>query len=160
VGTSLSSEDLLRPTLSGHERIPELYNSTGFFMSSFFGGPLGAAIYGGANSHRLGRLSRDLPSLVAMTVTAFLLLLVLQEAGWLEDIAELIGGSVARNYGLIMRAMGLLTCGAIYLMHRRFFRSAKVSGAKEIPGWVPGIAAVIAGIAANGAFVSWLLKHH
>jgi hypothetical protein len=160
VGTPLSTEDLLRPTLSDHEPAPALYNSTGFFMSSFFGGPLGAAIYGGANSHRLGRLSHDLPKLAALAGAAFLLVYVLEAAGWLEGLAGFIGGNVARNYGLIMRAMGLLTCGAIYLMHRWFFRSAKVTGAKEIAGWVPGIAAVVAGIAANGAFVSWLLKHH
>jgi hypothetical protein len=160
VGPPLSNEDLLRPTLSDHERIPELYNSTGFFMSSFFGGPLGAAMYGAANSQRLGRLASDLPILAALTAAAYLLLYGLQVVGWLDDVAEFIGASAARNYGLIMRAMGLLTCGAIYLMHRRFFRSAKVSGAKEIAGWAPGIAAVVAGHVANGAFVSWLLKHH
>ena len=160
MGASLSNDDLLRPTLSGYQRSPELYNSIGFFLSAFFGGPVGAAIYGGANSHRLGRLSNDLPLLVAVVAAAFLLPLLLHDAGWLPRIAGLFGGSESRNYGLVMRASGLLTFGAIYLMHRRFFRSARVSGAKGIPGWVPGIAAVVAGIAANFAFVSWLLKHH
>ncbi|MND03926.1 hypothetical protein D3C83_239760 [compost metagenome] len=60
----------------------------------------------------------------------------------------------------MMRALGLAAFGAIYLMHRRFFRSARVSGAREISGWVPGIAAIAAGYVANGAFVSWILKHH
>ena len=85
---------------------------------------------------------------------------MLHQAGWLQRLAASIGGPAVRNYELFMRALGLLAFGAIYLMHRRFFRSAKVSGAREIPGWVPGIAAVAAGIAANAAFVSWLLKHH
>lgn len=156
----MSSEDLLRPTLSDYERVPELYNSTGFFLSSFFGGPLGAAIYGAANSHRLGRLSKDLSMLVAVVAAAFMLPYVLHEAGWLQSLAASIGGRVTRNYELLMRALGLATYGAIYLMHRRFFRSARVSGAKEIPGWVPGIAAVAAGFAANATFVSWILKHH
>ena len=59
-----------------------------------------------------------------------------------------------------MRALGLASYGTIYLMHRRFFRSARVSGAKAVSGWVPGIAAVVAGYAANAAFLTWLLKHH
>lgn len=156
----MSNEDLLRPTLSNYERAPSLYNSTGFFLSSFFGGPLGAAIYGGANSHRLGRLSSDLPLLIGVTAVAFMLPYALHEAGWLQGLAASIGGSSTRNYGLIMRALGLATYGAIYIMHRRFFRSAKVSGAREIPGWVPGAGALVAGIAANIAFVSWLIEHH
>jgi hypothetical protein len=156
----LSNEDLLRPTLSGNERVPELYNSTGFFLSSFFGGPLGAAIYGGANSHRLGRLPKDLSTLIAVVAVAFMVPYVLHDAGWLERLAASIGGSVERNYVLMMRALGLAAFGAIYLMHRRFFRSARVSGAREISGWVPGIAAIAAGYVANGAFVSWILKHH
>jgi hypothetical protein len=59
-----------------------------------------------------------------------------------------------------MRGLGLLVFGAIYLMHRQFFRSARVSGVTEVKGWVPGIAGLVAGIAANAAFVTWLLKHH
>ena len=156
----MSNEDLLRPTLSNHERTPSLYNSTGFFVSSFFGGPLGAAIYGGANSKRLGRLAADLPLLFGVTAVAFTLPYVLYEAGWLQALAATIGGSTTRNYGLIMRALGLATYGAIYVMHRRFFRAARVSGAGEIPGWVPGTVALVAGVAANAAYVSWLLKHH
>ena len=160
MGSPLSNEDLLRPTLSGYERAPELYNATGFFLSAFFGGPLGAAIYGGANSHRLTRLQKDLPLLVVVVALCFLLPLVLQDAGWLQGLAVSIGGRVERNYGLIMRAFGLVAYGAIYLMHRRFIRSARVSGAKVIPGWVPGIASIVLGYVANATFVSWLLKHH
>jgi hypothetical protein len=160
VGAPLSNDDLLRPTLSDYQRSPELYNSSGFFMSAFFGGPLGAAIYGGANSHRLGRLSKDLPLIGVVVAAAFLLPLLLHDMGWLPRLATAIGGRVTRNYELVVRAFGLLAYGAIYLMHRQFFRSARISGAKEISGWVPGIAAVVAGLAANFAFVSWLLKHH
>ena len=156
----MSNEDLLRPTLSDHQPVPELYNSTGFYMSSFFGGPLGAAIYGGANSLRLGRLSKDLPSFMILVGVAYLLPYMLHDAGWLQGLAASIGGRISRNYGLFMRVLGLVTCGAIYLMHRQFFRSARVSGAKENPGWVPGLVAFAAGMAANAAFVSWLLKHH
>jgi hypothetical protein len=160
VGASLSKDDLLRPTLSDYLRAPELYNSTGFFMSAFFGGPLGAAIYGAANSHRIGRLSKDLSLLGAVVAGAFLLICLFHDIGWLPRLATIIGDSAMRSYELIVRAFGLLAYGAIYLMHRQFFRSARISGAKQIPGWVPGIVAVVAGSVANFAFVSWLLKHH
>jgi hypothetical protein len=156
----LDNDDLLRPTLSGLGRSPALYNSTGFFLSAFFGGPVGAVLYGGANSHRLGRLVRDVPTLLVILASAFLLPLMLHNWGWLPRLAALMGGADQRNYELLMRAVGLLAFGAIYLMHRQFFRAAKVSGTAEIPGWAPGIAAVLAGMAANSAFVSWLLKHH
>ena len=69
-GHGLSNDDLLRPTLSDYRKPPALYNSTGFFLSAFFGGPLGAAMYGTANCHRLGRLSRDLPVIVGITAVA------------------------------------------------------------------------------------------
>jgi hypothetical protein len=157
---TLSNEELLRPTLGDYQRVPGLYNSTGFFLTAFFGGPLGAAIYGGANSRRLGRLGQDLPQLVLVVAGAFLLPYVLHETGWLHDVAASMGGSVARNYGLFLRGLGLLAFGAIYLMHRQFFRSARISGTKEITGWVPGITGLVAGFGANAAFVTWLLKHH
>jgi hypothetical protein len=156
----LDNEDLLRPTLSGIGRSPALYNSAGFFFSAFFGGPLGAVLYGAANSDRLGRLSKDVPMLIVVLAAAFLLPLAAHDWGWLPRLAAFIGGESRRNYELVMRALGLLAFGAIYLMHRQFFRAAKVSGTAEVSGWVPGIAAVVAGIAANSIFVSWLLKHH
>ena len=98
--------------------------------------------------------------LVAFAAAGFLVPLLLHETGWLPSLAASIGGRVARNYALFMRAMGLVTCGAIYFMHRQFFRSARVSGAREKAGWIPGLAAFAAGMAANAVFGSWLLEHH
>ena len=158
----MSNEDLLRPTLSDHERVPGLYNSTGFFMSSFFGGPLGAAVYGGANSHRLGRLQKDLPLLIGLVAVAFMLPYVLQEAGWLQGLAE----SVRRLDHAQLRTRHArardwpptalsTSCTGDFSDRRR------VSGAKEVSRLDPGHRRrTAAGVAANAAFVTWLLKHH
>ena len=155
----MSREDLLRPTLSEYRKPPALYHSTGFFLSAFFGGPVGAGLYASANSFRLARLSRDLPVIVAITAGAFLVLLELDRMRWLARLDSLIGGSEARNLEIYVRAMGIACFGALYLMHRAVFRAARVSGVKPLPGWVPGIVAVLAGYLANVAFVSWI-QHH
>jgi hypothetical protein len=155
----LSNEDLLRPTLSGTSQAA-LYNSTGFFASAFFGGPIGAAIYGGANSYRLNRLTKDVPTLLLIVAVAYYVPYVLHQHGWLQQLAEVAGGRESRNYGLFLRVLGLGAFAAIYLMHRQFFRAAKISSSTELPGWLPGIAAVLIGLFANSAFARWLLAHH
>jgi hypothetical protein len=154
----LTDEDLLRPTLSDTQRVPALYNTTGFFLSAFFGGPMGAVVYGIANSYRLGRLIKDVPTLALVLTAAYYAPFVLYQHGWLQQLTTLAGGHDTRNYELFLRALGLLSFGAIYLMHRHFFRAAAVAGSKGIPGWIPGIAAVASGVLTNAAFVQWLLN--
>lgn len=155
----MDREDLLRPTLSDYRKPPALYGSTGFILSAFFGGPVGAGVYAGANAWRLGRLSRDLPLIVALVAAAFLALLELQRAGALEQVAHWLGGSRAGNLRIIVRASGLAVFGAIYFMHRSFYRAARVAGTAPLPGWAPGLVALAAGIAANIAFTNWILEH-
>jgi hypothetical protein len=155
----LSSDDLLRPTLSDYRKPPSLYNSTGFFVSAFFGGPVGAGIYAAANSWRLGRLWRDLPIIVALVAGAFLALIELDRMGVLAGLADYLGYSKSGSIPLFIRAMGIVCFGALYLMHRVYFRAARVSGAKSLQGWVPGILALIAGYTASIAFDKWI-EHH
>jgi hypothetical protein len=151
---------LLRPTLSDYRKPPALYHSTGFFLSAFFGGPVGAGAYAGANAWRLGRLSRDLPVILCMVAAAFLAILELHRMGALDTLAGWLGGSPTRNLGLIVRAFGLATFGAIYFLHRGFYRAARVSGMKPLPGWVPAIVAVSLGLSTNFAFSAWFVAHH
>lgn len=155
----MSNEDLLRPALSEYRRPPALYGSTGFFLAGFFGGPAGIAVYAGANAYRLGRLAQDLPAIVGVTAFAFLVMLEMNEWGWLTRLAGYLGGSLERNFNVIVRAFGIACFGAIYLLHRRFFRAARVTGVEPLSAWVPGIAAVAVGLAANVAFSSWI-QHH
>jgi len=156
----LNSDDLLRPTLSEYRQSPALYNSTGMALAAFFGGPLGAGVYGAANTFRLGRLSQDLPLLLALVAAAFLLPYELHRLGVMQPIAGFLDSGPQRSFEILLRALGLGCFGAIYLMHRRFFRAAQVAGAESLQGWIPGIAAVVLGFAANTAFIAWILKHH
>jgi hypothetical protein len=156
----LSNEDLLRPTLSDYRQVPALYSSTGFFLSTFFGGPLGAVIYGLCNSQRLGRLWADMPVCVALATGAFFLVYAFQQGGQMAGIADLLGTGPRRTFEITLRAFAMASFGAIYLMHRKFFRAAQVSGSKPLSSWVPGIAAVVLGYFTNQAFIDWILKHH
>jgi hypothetical protein len=148
----LADEDLLRPSLSDTANSPSLYNSSGFFLASFFAGPAAAGVYGLANSHRLGRLKQDLPAIVALVAGSFLLLLVAYRQGWVGSLAALMDDKPTRATQLAVRVLGLACFAAIYLLHRQHYRAAQVSGVDQVSGWVPGITAVIIGMLANGAF--------
>jgi hypothetical protein len=156
----LDNDDLLRPTLSDYRQAPALYSSTGFFLSSFFGGPVGAAVYGLCNSYRLNRLATDLPVIIALAAAAFFLALVFLNGGQMAGIADLLGAPPRRTVEVVLRAFALACFGAIYLMHRRFFRTARVTGNKSLPSWIPGIAAVVLGYFANQAFIDQFVPHH
>lgn len=156
----MDNEDLLKPTLSEYRQVPALYGSTGFFLSSFFGGPVGAAFFGLCNSQRLNRLWKDLPVIVAIAAAAFFVVFLLQSGGTMASIADLIGTSPRRTLEITLRALSLAAFGGIYLMHRKFFRAARVSGMTPLSSWVPGIAAVLLGFWANTAFIDWFLAHH
>jgi hypothetical protein len=150
----------LRPTLSEFRQAPALYSSTGFFVSSFFGGPLAAGIYGTFNSYRLNRLSGDLPVHVALVAGAYFLTLVFQNGGQMAAIGDVLASRPARTVEIVLRVFGLATYFAIWSLHRRFFRTAQVTGAKSLSGWLPGVIAFGAGFAANQAFFAWIIHHH
>jgi hypothetical protein len=135
-----------------------LYGSTAFFFSSFFAGPMGAGVYGAFNSHRLGRLRQDLPVVLLLVAGSFFLIALANAEGWLAGLAGLLEDRMHRTLQFALRALGLACFGAIYLMHRQYYRAAQVSGAEPLSGWIPGIAASAAGILANIAFIQWLLK--
>ncbi|MDF3019450.1 MAG: hypothetical protein K0Q92_753 [Steroidobacteraceae bacterium] len=154
----MADEDLLRPSLSDTANSPALYNSTGFFLSAFFAGPAAAGVYGLANSHRLGRLRQDLPTIVALVAGSFLLWLVAHRQGWVASLADLMGDRVTRATQLAVRLLGLACFAAIYLLHRQHYRAAQVSGVDSLSGWAPGIAAVVVGLLANGSFAAWMAR--
>ena len=156
----MADDDLLRPSLSGTSNARALYNSSGFFLAAFFAGPAAAGVYGAAISYRLGRLRQELPVIVALVAACFLVLLVANREGGLTALAGWLGDKPARAVQLAIRALGLACFGAIYLMHRNQYRAAQVSGVDPLPGWVPGIAAVVVGLSANLALAAWMKGHH
>jgi len=156
----LSNQDLLRPTLSDYTRPPALYHMTGFALSSFFGGPVGAVIYALFNTARLSRLRQDGAVIFALCAAAMLVMLQAVRGGGLDALAEVAGLSQQRTGQLLLRGLGLGCFGAIYFLHRKFFRAARISGVKPLPSWPLGLAAVVCGWLANAAVLSWILKHH
>ena len=156
----MSNQDLLRPTLSDYSRPPALYHMTGFALSSFFGGPVGAAIYALFNTARLSRLKQDGAVIFALCAAAVLVTLQLAKGGGLQALADIAGMSQQRTGQLLLRALGLACFGAIYFLHRKFFRAARISGVKPLPSWPLGLGAVACGWLANAAVLAWILKHH
>ncbi len=154
----MADEDLLRPTLGGIRQTPALYSSTGFFLSAFFGGPLGAGVYGAINSHRLGRLRQDLPVLLALVASCFWLVALASAEGWLAGLVDLLNDREQRAMQFALRAAGLVCFAAFYALHRQYYRAGQVSGVEPLSGWIPGLVALVAGVLANMAFIDWLLK--
>ena len=122
------SNGLLRPTLSDFPRVPALYHSTGFFLSAFFGGPVGAGIYALANTARLSRLATDGAVILIVMAAAFFTPLEIARQGGLVPLGELLGANPRQTGELLLRALGLACFGAIYFRQRRFFRAATVAG--------------------------------
>jgi len=156
----LNKEDLLRPTLTEYRQFPALYSSTGFFLSAFFGGPVGAVLFGLCNSRRLARLSNDLPVFITCGLVAFLVMYLFEGSGVLAALGYALGTGPRRTSEIALRALALGCFGAIYFVHRNYYRAAKVSGAASLSAWIPGIAAVALGALANHAFIASILAHH
>jgi hypothetical protein len=156
----LSNDELLRPTLSEYRHAPALYNSTGFAVSAFFGGPVGAVLFGLFNSRKLSRLPADLPVFVALGAAAFLVIYLFDGSGVLAALGDALGTEPPRTIQIALRALALGCFGAIYFLQRNYYRAGQVSGAKPLPAWLPGIIAVVLGSVANIAFVRWILAHH
>lgn len=139
-------DDLLRPTLTGSAGIPQsMYSARTGYLAGFFGGPFAAIIVGAANSVQLMRLNRDWPlyaAIVAITVALFLWEFRWGGSAWITAHA----GEGAARY--VFRVAGLLSSGAIYLMHREAFRNVEMAGISTLPGWRIGIGAIVAGVAA------------
>jgi hypothetical protein len=149
--SSLSREELLRPSLSGAGR-PSVapYSQATVFMSAFFGGPFASAAMIAINAKRLGRLQRDAAwaLLLVAVLVAWLYFLVHTESGnrLFETMAGLLGkGSVALSERLIA-VLGAL--GGMWL-HRGEQRTADLFGLTRPNGWIAGIALVVFGYLAT-----------
>jgi hypothetical protein len=137
---STSQNDLLQPTLDSNAPVLMApYSVQTTFFTGFFGGPLAALGIIGLNSYRLCRLSRDLPSLIALgvAVLAATWFIFASPSGlpvlaWITDLAD---GSGRR---IVTRFLGLLFVGAGYLLHRREQRNANLLDVKRPNGWIGG----------------------
>lgn len=140
----MTDNPLLEPTLTADASVTApLYSLQVGFLSSFLGGRLAAVIITAIHSHRLRRLARDLPLLLAGAA------LTLAMAWWTQRMR---GGAwlAAHSIGsaIPVRAAGPGYFGLCYLAHRTAYRDMQMMGIPSPSGWIPGIAATIAGRAA------------
>ena len=139
--------DLLQPSL-GRDDSPAtaIYSLRAGFLTAFFGGPLAAAVVALVNAHRLNRLRADWPiGLLGIALTFGLAWWQVRAGGdaWLNALM----GPSATLYAV--RIAGLALFGAVYAMHRTYYRGMSVLGIKPPNGLALGAVAVVAGIAVN-----------
>lgn len=142
--------NLLAPSLTGTGATPALYSAGTGYLSAFFGGPLAGAVIALLNARRLGRLTRDgwLAGLALAVTVAFVWWL--ERAGGEALLVRALGSNGPR---LGLRIAGLAFFGLAYLTHRRYYRSAQILGMPAPAGWIPGILAVVAGVATQAGLV-------
>lgn len=153
--SSMSREELLRPSLDGSSRIAAApYSLQTGMWSAFFGGPLAAAAMIGLNAWRIGRLRRD---------AAWVLLIVVAHLGWAFFLygtptglglqAKLVGALGGRALTYCERFIALMAFVVGMLLHRAEQRSTDLFGLKRPNGWIVGIGLIVAGWVLGGLLI-------
>ncbi len=152
----MPKNDLLQPSLSASDATGvSIYSTAAGYIVSYFGGPLAAAIIALLNSFHLGRLHKDWPfgALALLAVPGYFKWL--QVGGGQRWLSAVIG---QWSIPYVYRLMGVLFFGLAYLMHRRYYRSMALIGVPARPGWIPGVGAVMAGMAYAFLVVEFLIN--
>jgi hypothetical protein len=139
----IQDRELLTPSLSADTRVPQAIYSAGTgFLASFLGGPMAGAVIALVNSQRLQRLRTDWPiALLALAITVLIRLSVVDHFwDWLDPL--LGRGSISFVYQLV----GMVLFGAIYALHKPYYRSMSLFGLKTPNGIVPGLLAIAVGL--------------
>lgn len=149
-------EELLKPELAEHDQEP-IYSVRAGFIVAFFGGPIATVLFSGLNSRKLGRLSRDLPIYLIVTLITFgILALALAQP-------ELFGGDSttkpSQNVRVVIRVLALAAFGVFYFLHRSHYRAQELLGNDPPSPWVAGIACALLamGLSVGGTVVVGVL---
>jgi hypothetical protein len=139
----IQDRELLTPSLTADARVPQaIYSASTGFLASFLGGPMAGAVIALVNSQRLRRLGTDWPiALLALAIAVLIQLSVVDHFwDWLD---HLLGqGSIRFVYKLA----GMAFFGAIYALHRPYYRSMSLLGLKTPNGILIGILAIAVGL--------------
>lgn len=142
--------ELLQPSLSRHAPPRSPYSQQAHFFAAFFGGPMAAMGLNLVNSHRLGRLRRDAPWLLAGLAAALgldpLLQLTGTGAALLLQLDELLN---RRSIELLSRALSLALFALGLVMHRREHQATDLMGRPRPSGWAMGLGLICAGLVFN-----------
>lgn len=150
----IASDVLLQPTLETSAPVP-LVSPNATFLTAFLGGPWAALWVCGVNVRRLGRVRRELPTLVlgvALGVVALALAAI--AAARPELVAGLVpsGWRAATAVRRLGTVLGLATWGVFYLRLRPYYRAAELGGEFARP-WRVTLPALLFALALHLAVV-------
>jgi hypothetical protein len=146
-------EELLRPSLSRKEPLRAPFTGRTGLLVAFFGGPFAATAIQLLNGWRLRRSHVDAP-LLLLGLAAFLVLDAwLRTHDQLRALAASWGLGVHETARLVSRLAALALFAFGTLLHRDAQRSADLMGLDRPHGFLPGLGLVLAGIAAQTAWV-------
>jgi cell division protein FtsW (lipid II flippase) len=146
-----NNDDLLQPSLSSEVgREASIYSARTGYIAGFFGGPLAAAAVALLNSHRLNRLGTDWAlGLVALLLTVALFWWEVRGGGARWLVMHFGAGSPR----VLTQVAGLGMFAVVYGFHRKYYRNMQLLGLQSPSGWIPGIIAIIVGIAGSAAAI-------
>jgi hypothetical protein len=133
--------DLLRPSLSPGREVPNaIYSVRAVFLTSCFGGPIGAVLITLINAHRLRRLSREWP----LALAALAIVVALRWSASRHALAGLEAYLGARTEGLLMELASFAFFGIGYALHAPYHRSHALLDLPAPNGLTAGILCVLA----------------
>jgi len=148
-----NTRELLSPSLAANHSPVSIYSLRTGFLAAFFGGPVAGAAVALVNAYRLKRLSTDWPiGLLALAINVALIWWSTRAGGrrWLEAVL----GPGSLYY--LTHFIGLAFFGAVYALHRTYYRGMSVLGIKPPNGWPIGLGALAVGIAVGAGLVTLL----
>lgn len=141
-------DHLLRPSLAARAPAEPIYSVRASFLTAFFGGLFAAAVIGGLNARRAGRLQKDLWILVVASV-AWAAAMVWaghgMAAGTLPSWLD-FGGSPQRGVRYTGRFLGMALFGIVYLRHRQIYRALALVGEEAPNPWRAALTSIGLGI--------------
>lgn len=138
--------DLLRPSLSSPRDMPApIYSVRAAFLTSFFGGPIAAALITLLNARRLRRLARDWP--LALAAVAVLIALRWSMSRHVLAVLEPVLGQNTETFLMEVSGLGLFGIG--YALHGPYHRSQSFLDLPTPNGFLAGILCILAAAVAQ-----------
>lgn len=154
----LSRAELLRPSLSGSDRLRRApYSLQAGFLSAFFGGPFAAAGLFAVNAWRLGRARSDAPAIAGMLLAALVFALGSGPGGAIQSALQPVAQWLGPRTGIYAeRLFALALFGIGAALHRREQRSVVLFGLRRPNGWIGGLAAIVGGNVVSTLIALWI----
>lgn len=133
MGSRHELDDLLQPRLRSTTAHRAPYSPTATFLTSFFGGAVGAALVGALNGGRLGKPRWELALAFCFALAG--LTFMFQLGRWLgtDSVPEWLPQN--RNARYLNNAVGAAFAGVFWLLHRAERKAFQLSSAEPPKAW-------------------------